>query len=223
MSDTFWIIFSLSFMLALTGAMAPGPLLTYTIIKSVSARQRGYLMGLWIISGHALLEMAIIACLLLGFSFILKNIVVVRMIGVIGGTILLFFGVSIIRDVKLNKISADFSENSDASSRISDNPVIGGIMVSMSNPYWWVWWASIGLAFMAQYEISYGSWTKLIAFFLGHEAGDLIWYLLISTLSFFGLRKLNPKIYNGILAVCGIFMILFGLYLGISPFATQRF
>lgn len=225
MNNTFWIIFSLSFLLALTGAMSPGPLLTYTIIKSVSARQRGYLMGLWIILGHALLEMAIILCLLLGFSVILKNIIVVRMIGIIGGIILLFFGISIIRDVRMNKISADFSESSDMNrySRLSDSPVIGGIMVSMSNPYWWVWWASIGLAFMAQYEISYGSWTKLIAFFLGHEAGDLIWYLLISTLSFFGLRKLNPKIYNGILAACGIFMILFGLYLGISPFSTQRF
>ncbi len=225
MNNTFWVIFSLSFLLALTGAMSPGPLLTYTIIKSVRARQRGYLMGLWIILGHALLEMAIILFLLLGFSFILKNIFVVRMIGVVGGIILLFFGISIIRDIRMNKISADFSGTSDmnTSSRLSDSPVIGGIMVSMSNPYWWVWWASIGLAFMAQYEISYRSWTKLIAFFLGHEAGDLIWYLLISTLSFFGLRKLNPKIYNSILAVCGIFMILFGLYLGISPFSDQRF
>jgi hypothetical protein len=29
-----------------------------------------------------------------------------------------------------------------------DNPIIGGIVVSMSNPYLWVWWATIGFAFM---------------------------------------------------------------------------
>ena len=66
--SAFWVIFSFSFLVALTGAMAPGPLLTYTIIKSVKTRKRGYLMGLWIIIGHAFLEMGIIILLLLGFS-----------------------------------------------------------------------------------------------------------------------------------------------------------
>ena len=38
------VIFSLSFLVALTGAMSPGPLLTYTIIKSARSRGRGYRM-----------------------------------------------------------------------------------------------------------------------------------------------------------------------------------
>ncbi|HDH87874.1 MAG TPA: hypothetical protein ENF36_07550, partial [Desulfobacteraceae bacterium] len=75
---TFWVIFSFSFLVALTGAMSPGPLLTYTIIKSAQANTRGYLMGLWIITGHAIIEAVIIVCLLLGFSFMFKNILVVR-------------------------------------------------------------------------------------------------------------------------------------------------
>ncbi len=215
-----WVIFSFSFLVALSGAMSPGPLLTYTIIKSASTKQRGYLTGLWVIIGHALLESVIIIFLLLGFSFILKHQMVVRGIGIVGGIILIFFGISVIRDVMLKKISADFSAVSQNSSsgRGLDNPVFGGIMVSLSNPYWWVWWATIGIAFMIQFDISFASWTKLLAFFLGHEAGDLAWYLLVSTLSFFGLRKLNPKVYSGILLGCGVFMAVFGLYLGISPF-----
>ncbi len=56
-------------------------------------------MGLWIITGHAILEMGIIILLLLGFSFVLKNITVVRIIGVSGGLILILFGASIIRDI----------------------------------------------------------------------------------------------------------------------------
>jgi threonine/homoserine/homoserine lactone efflux protein len=48
-----FMIFSFSFLVALTGAMAPGPLLTYTIIKSAKTAKRGYLMGIWIIAGHA--------------------------------------------------------------------------------------------------------------------------------------------------------------------------
>lgn len=224
-----WVIFSFSFLVALTGAMSPGPLLTYTIIKSAKTGKRGYLMGLWIIAGHALLEMGIIIFLLMGFSFVLQKVIIVRIIGVVGGVMLVCFGISIARDIYLGKISTDFLQSSerqadDTSSfenKGLENPVIGGIMVSMSNPYWWVWWATIGFAFMLQFNISFRQWPKLLAFFLGHEAGDLIWYLIVSTLSFFGLRHLNKKVYYGVLAVCALFMILFGIYLGLSPFLQK--
>ncbi len=231
----FWVIFSFSFLVALTGAMAPGPLLTYTIIKSVEGGKRGYLTGLWVITGHAILEMGIVLFLLLGFSFVLQNIAVVRAIGLAGGAILVYFGVSVIRDARLGKIPTDFlisreSKNeteatgpemvdkTDKKARAMDNPVLGGAMVSMSNPYWWVWWATIGFAFMVQFEVSFEQWPNLLAFFVGHEAGDLAWYLLVSILSYFGLRRLNRKAYYGILVVCSVFMILFGIYLGVSPF-----
>lgn len=224
--STLGMIFSFSFLVALTGAMSPGPLLTYTIIKSVQAKKRGYLMGLWIIIGHALIEMVIIIFLLLGFSFVLQNIIVVRSIGIIGGLILIGFGASIIRDVYRGSVSTSFLDPAQSSEEKSTfpkqkgigNPVIGGIVVSMTNPYWWVWWATIGFAFILQFDISFRQWPKLIAFFLGHEAGDLIWYLLVSTLAFLGLRHLNKNVYYGILVLCGIFMILFGIYMGISPF-----
>jgi len=227
--SSLWVIFSFSFLVALTGAMSPGPLLTYTIIKAAKTRKRGYLMGLWIITGHALLEMVIIIFLLMGFSFILQNIIIVRIIGVVGGVILVCFGISIARDIYLGKISTDFLQSSERQeddtspfeNKGLENPVIGGIMVSMSNPYWWVWWATIGFAFMIQFDISLRQWPKLLAFYLGHEAGDLVWYLIISTLSFFGLRHLNKKVYYGVLAVCALFMILFGIYLGLSPFLQK--
>jgi threonine/homoserine/homoserine lactone efflux protein len=224
--STFWIVFSFSFLVALTGAMAPGPLLTYTIIQSVKTDRRGYLMGVWVIIGHALLEMGIVIFLLLGFSFVLKNMLMVRIIGTIGGIILAWFGAGIIRNVYTGNISNCFLESSDqpeqnpveVKRKWLDNPVFGGVLVSMSNPYWWVWWATIGFAFMIQFDISFQNWSRLIAFFAGHEAGDLVWYLIVSVLAFFGIRNLNKKTYYGILVCCGIFMILFGLYLGVSPF-----
>ena len=220
------LIFALSFVTALTGAMAPGPLLTYTIIKAARSRGRGYLVGAWVIAGHALLEMGVIAALLLGFSFVLKNPTVVKGIGLIGGTILIWFGVSIIRDVWQRRISTTFLEGSDdgqaprenTSTRVTENPVVGGVLISMANPYWWIWWVTIGFAFMLEFNISFTNWPRLLAFFLGHEAGDLAWYLLISILAYFGMRHLNRKIYYSFLALCGLFMILFGIYLGSAPF-----
>lgn len=223
--STLWLIFSFSFLVALTGAMAPGPLLTYTIIQSVRAKRHGYLMGGWIIAGHAILEMGIVLFLLLGFSFVLKNILVVWGIGVIGGLILVCFGVSILRDIFLRNISTGIVDASDESEPVQRSDggkmgraIVGGITVSMSNPYWWVWWATIGLAFMTQFDITFKDWPRLLAFFIGHEAGDLLWYLFVSSLAYFGLRRMNRKVYYGILFVCAAFMIGFGLYLGISPF-----
>ena len=225
-ATVFWVIFSFSFLVALTGAMTPGPLFTYTIIKSIKASKRGYLMGLWVIAGHAVIEMAIIIFLLLGFSFILENILIVRIIGLLGGVILVYFGISILRDVYCGNISTSFLNSSEKQNQRADlftnkgleNPIFGGMIVSMSNPYWWVWWATIGLAFMVQFNVSFKQWPCLLAFFLGHEAGDLFWYLIVSFLTFFGLRHLNKRVYYGVLICCGAFMILFGIYLGSSPF-----
>ena len=233
--SSFWIIFSFSFLVALTGAMAPGPLLTYTIIKSVQSGKRGYLMGLWIIIGHAMLEIVIIIFLLLGFSFVLQNIIVVRTIGIAGGALLIYFGLSIIRNVHKNNIPTYFlnsfnksdhesqkhAHSSPKTNKALNNPIVGGLVVSMSNPYLWVWWATIGFAFMIQFDVSFKEWPRLLAFFVGHEAGDLAWYLFVSILSFFGLRYFSRKMYCGILVCCGIFMILFGIYMSISPFVRE--
>ena len=187
-------------------------------------------MGLWVITGHAIIEIAIIIFLLFGFSFLLENKIVVRIIGILGGVILIYFGLSIVRAVCRGTITTSFGNVTEGKNQLPaqskskglGNPVVGGIMVSMSNPYWWVWWATIGFAFMVQFNISFKQWPGLIAFFLGHEAGDLLWYLIISCLSFFGLRHLNKKVYYGVLVCCGVFMILFGVYLGSSPFLRGK-
>ena len=180
-------------------------------------------MGLWIIIGHALLEMAIIIFLLLGFSLILQNIIIMRLIGVIGGMLLVGLGFSIFRKVYFKKVSTDFLDTTGSNNKkLAGNPIIGGILVSMSNPYWWAWWATIGFAFILQFNISFRQWPKLIAFYIGHEAGDLLWYMLVSTLAFHGLRRLNKKVYNIILVICGIMMTIFGIYMGISPFLMQN-
>lgn len=211
-----WIVFSLSFVVALSGAMAPGPLLTYTIVKSLRARRRGFLTGAWVITGHAMLESLLVVGLLLGLAQLLHNQITVRAIGVLGGLFLLFMGVLIVRDVVKARVP-DLRDAKDPP-MVKSHPIVGGILVSMSNPYWWVWWATVGFAFMARYQVSLRNWGLLLAFFLGHEAGDLAWYLTVSTTVYLGRNRINAKVYSGLLLACGIFVALFGLYLGVSPF-----
>lgn len=225
--SAFFTVLSLSFVVALTGAMAPGPLLTYTIVKSARSRKRGYLVGIWVIAGHALIEAAIILLLLAGFSLVLQKAIAVKIIGVTGGAVLVLFGLSIMRDLYREKIPDEFNEDfSDRETpehqtllkRAVSNPVTGGALVSMSNPYWWIWWATIGFAFMMEFNVSFDNLSGFFAFFIGHEAGDLAWYFFISALSFWGVRRLNRKVYYVTLGCCAVFMTGFGIYLGVSPF-----
>ena len=206
-------IFLFSFLVALTGALSPGPLLTFTIYKSIK-QKRGYLAGIYIILGHATIELILIIVLLAGASLFFQNILFLTAIGIIGGILLVVYGLLVIRDVFKTNVTLEF-ENSQYKG-FKGNSYLGGIVVSLSNPYWEFWWAVIGLGFLVSYNINFSNPIGLLLFFLGHELGDAVFYLPISTIAYFGGKSLNPKIFKYILLACGAFMIIFGIYLALN-------
>ncbi|TXT57988.1 MAG: LysE type translocator [Promethearchaeota archaeon] len=206
-------IFIVSFIVALSGALSPGPLLTFTIFKSVQ-NNRGYIEGLLIILGHALLEFGLIMALLLGASIFLQNPFILTLIGILGSILLVYFGFVVIKDILMHPIDFEIQEISEENIKgFKGNSFIGGIFVSLSNPYWTLWWAVIGLSLMINFNISFQNPLGIILFFLGHEFGDLIWYIPISILASYGGRFINSKIYKYILIICGALMIFFGIFL----------
>jgi len=204
-----------SFLIALTAALSPGPLLTFTIYKSLK-QKRGYLAGIYIVLGHATIEFVLVIALLAGTSFFFHNIVFLMLVGTIGGIFLVVFGVVVIRDVSKINFDATFTFEKDKVKGFKGNSFIGGIVVSLSNPFWIFWWAVIGLGFMVNFNISFANPLGILLFFIGHELGDMIWYLPISTFVYYGGKSLNPKVYKYILIVCGAFMIIFGIYLAFN-------
>lgn len=209
-------VFVISFLVALTGALSPGPMLTFTIYKSLKSK-RGYLAGLFITLGHATLELGLILALLFGASFFLQNPIVYMSIGIIGGILLMGYGAMVIRDTYKDPMDVNLNEMKEEDVKgFTGNPFLGGIIVSLSNPFWTLWWAGIGLSLMISLNIGFENPLGLILFYLGHESGDLIWFLPISMLVYLGGKSLNPKIYRAILIVCGAFMVLFGFYLALK-------
>ena len=204
-----------SFLVALTGALTPGPLLTFTIYKSLQ-QKRGYLAGIFIILGHALLELILILVLLAGATLLFQNLIFLTVIGITGGSFLIIFGILVIKNTPTTDPNVDFSLQDDSLKGYKGNSFLGGIIVSMSNPYWVFWWAVIGIGFMVRFNISFSNPVGLILFFIGHELGDIVWYIPISTFISLGGKSLNPKIYKYVLISCGAFMIIFGLYLSFN-------
>jgi threonine/homoserine/homoserine lactone efflux protein len=219
-----WIVLSLSFVVALSGAMMPGPLFTYTVAKTMASPRRGFLTGLWVTLGHAVLEAALIIALLLGISELLRIRAVLLVLGTAGCAVLLYMGTGLIRDA-LGKKTPDLDPGKAGGGGTSSlqrlPPVLGGALISMSNPYWWIWWVTVGSAFMLRFDLSLARWPALTVFFLGHEAGDLAWYLTVSSLLHWGRRRISAGVFRGLLLACGILIIAFGVYLGVSLYLRR--
>ena len=208
----------LAFFVALTGAMSPGPLLTYSIYKAIQAKSKAFLVGIFVCTGHAILEFILILILPLGMGPFISDKNIVILIGLGGGVLLLYFGISLLKDLK--KVKVDINEISQLNGKnlsLTNHPIIGGVFISMSNPYWWLWWAVIGMNFMTQFSVSLSNLPEFWGFFIGHELGDFAWYGSVT----FGLgithKFITENIYKVIIVCCSIFMIIFGSYLAISP------
>ena len=205
-------IFVLSFLVALTGALSPGPLLTFTIYKSLK-QKRGYLAAIYILLGHATIEFTLIIALLAGASLIFQNIIFLTLVGFIGGILLVIYGIFAIRGVLKTDFETNFTLEENIVKGYKGNSYVGGILVSLSNPFWTFWWAVIGLSLMVSFDITLLMPIEILLFFIGHELGDIVWYLPISIFVYYGGKSLNPRIYKYVLIGCGVFMIVFGVYL----------
>ena len=199
-------LFATAFLVGLSGAMMPGPLLTVTIAESA---HRGFKAGPLIVLGHALLELALIIALLAGLSFYLKKPVVTNVISLVGGGFLIFIGLNMIRDVIKGRVSLEQNKNNTGKG-MTMHPVVAGILVSLSNPFWIVWWATIGLTYLT---LALKSGTAGIAsFFTGHIMADLLWYSLIAAAVAGGRRFLKQQVYQVVIILCGVFLTGLGGY-----------
>ena len=212
-----WTIFSLSLLLSLSGALMPGPLLTYTIVRTLRTSEKGWLTGARVIAGHAALEGVLICGLVLGVVGFLRAPAAAKIIGVGGAALLLYMGIGLLREtVRGRGIDLTAAGGTSLAGRM--DPVVAGALVSIGNPYWWIWWVTVGAAFLLRFDITLARWPGLAAFFLGHELGDLGWYSAVSILLHLGRRSIPRGLTTGILSVCGVAIIGFGAWLGISPF-----
>jgi threonine/homoserine/homoserine lactone efflux protein len=219
-----WIVFSLSFVVALSGALMPGPLLTYTIARTVRTPRRGWTVGPRAIAGHAALEAVILCGLLLGVMDLFRKPLAIRIIGTAGGAFLVWSGVMMIVTMIRGRARAGSLEAGEPrepgreSPLMRLGPVASGVLVSLSNPYWWVWWVTVGAASLVRFDVTFERWPAILAFYAGHEAGDLGWYATVSTLVHIGRRGIPKVVYDGLLGVCAVAIVGFGAWLAISAY-----
>jgi hypothetical protein len=95
-----------------------------------------------------------------------------------------------------------------------------GILASISNPYWVVWWASVGASYVVL-ALRRGL-PGLGAFFSGHILADLSWNSLLAFLIASGRGFLSVSFYRGVLVVCGLILVILAIYFIYSGFGFLR-
>ena len=205
-------IFVSSFIIALSGALMPGPLLAVTIRDTT---RRGFIAAPLLVLGHGILELGLVMLLLLGLAEWLKGDAAATVIALVGCGALLWMAAGMAREVRSLRFEARAAKPSsfaDGSDRSLLRPVADGIVASISNPYWSLWWATIGLGYLV---LSSGQGPAGVAFFFaGHILADAAWFLFVGLTVSAGRGRFTDRIYRGIVGVCAGFLFFFALSFG---------
>ena len=201
------IIFLTSFGIAFSGALMPGPLLSATISESV---RRGPLTGPLFMLGHGILEVVLIVALFLGLAPFLVREEVVIFIALAGGGFMIFMSIGMFRG--LSRLSL----KTDESPPLNGNLIFLGAGLSLANPYWLIWWATIGLG----YILSAGKFgvPGIIIFFAGHILADTVWYAFVSAAVSKSRKIMTDRVYRILIGICASFLLSYALYLIITVF-----
>jgi len=190
--------FLLGLVIGLTGALAPGPTLVATINASIAGDWR---IGPKVTAGHMIAEGVIFLLIVLGLATL--ALPYTSAIALIGGIALIVFGALTIAGSRGASLGGPVTGT-------AANPYIAGLVTSAANPYFWIWWLTIGSAMVIAGLA--GGIVLAGVFMVGHWCADLGWFTLVSTGVSRGRTILSDISYRRIMAVCGVFLILFGAY-----------
>ncbi len=202
-------IFFTSFVVGLSGALMPGPLLALTVSSVV---EHGFWAGPLLMVGHAAGELLVVIALVKGIGRLLQRKVIIGTIGLVGGSFLLWMSYGLL--MTADKVLI-FQPGSGTSIGFGIPTIMAGLVVSITNPYWVLWWGTVGTTYVAWARDNRKTGGVSI-FFVGHELSDLIWYSVVSIVVAGGASLLSPGIYKALLTICGVALFGLALYFIVS-------
>lgn len=195
----FFGFFAAVIVISASGVMAPGPLFAATIASGI---KEGKLAGLKVAVGHTVVEFPLV--ILLGIGVLSLEILPQfrLIIGVLGAlSIFAFAGLQLYSILK-KQITVQ------KESRYS--PYLTGILLTGLNPFFLVWWFTIGFKLIADAFLMWSFFGILIMFGL-HIWMDYAWLFFVSTLSSKGTKFLTNKEYKFCMIAINAALIYFGI------------
>jgi len=184
-----------SFLVGLTGAVSPGPMSASILGMS---HKKPLLSTLGLVAGHGIVE----AFIIIGIIFGLSSLPYQTEIALLGCVTIVILG-----------IMQFMAEPGKAGTQPGSAraPFAAGIVLTLSNPYWWIWWLTFGAGFLAL-QPAYAE------FFIGHISADLVWFGILAFTASRGAEILGEK-YRWVVKGSGIAMAAFGVFFAWSILA----
>ncbi|MFZ0328618.1 MAG: LysE family transporter [Nitrososphaeraceae archaeon] len=203
-------------LLSASGVLSPGPLFFANLIYGSTQGFRG---GIKTAYGHTIVELPIIIILSIGlFHFsapVIASNEILRFIGLLGGITIIFLSVLQIRSImarnKNNVVSGDIPGNRSKYA-LGNKPIIGGILFSLLNPFFLVWWFTVGLKIISDSISLFGILLGSLAVFIFHIWMDYAWLGGTSYFAFRGISILTSRFYTVVLLGLNLLLLIYGLY-----------
>jgi threonine/homoserine/homoserine lactone efflux protein len=189
--------------ISLSGVMMPGPLTAATIAKGYREQNAGIFIAL----GHAVIELPLMVLIYFGFARFFASPEVKKIIGLAGGLMLIFMGSMVLRS---------FRKNLGEAADLPYSSLVTGIVMTGANPYFFLWWATIGIALIVT-AVEFGIWG-LVAFAAVHWSCDLGWEQCVSVSVFRTKHLWTQNIQRIVFGICAAALVGFGVWFCVSVF-----
>jgi threonine/homoserine/homoserine lactone efflux protein len=130
-------------------------------------------------------------------------------LSLLGGGMIIWLGIGMFRTR---------SEVAKEGKELHQNAFVAGIILSGLNPFFLLWWATVGLLLVMKFH-DFGI-PGLIALTLTHWACDLAWLTLVSVLIFRTRKLYARKFQEWMFVICSLLLLVFGVRFLITGIMT---
>ena len=181
-----------------SGVMAPGPLFAANITHGL---KDGAKSGIKMAIGHTIVELPLVILLGIGV-FSLELFPEFRtVISILGAITLFVFAAIQIKTIFRNK---------ESTTNLKQGPLVSGILLSALNPFFIIWWLTIGFKLISDAMLIW-AFSGILVLFVLHIWMDFAWLGAISYLVSKSAKILSNKNYKIIMIGLSIILVYFGI------------
>jgi threonine/homoserine/homoserine lactone efflux protein len=185
-----------------SGALAPGPLFAANLLQGAKGGLKsGFMMSV----GHTLVELPLVILIALGISSVMSFPGFSLVVGLVGGCALIGFGLVQIVSAARHRIKLDEVQEAG----IQKKALVLGVGLTALNPYFILWWLTVGLGLVVQ-AVELGALLGVLIMYVSHVWMDYAWLTGTAYLSARGTMLIGGRGYRLLLLGLAAFLIYFG-------------
>ena len=182
-----------------SGVMSPGPLFTANIVYGL---KEGKIAGLKIAMGHTVVEFPLIVFLGLG-TISLETFPEYRILITVIGAIGLFVFAGL-------QIKSIFGKDFRNKTNSNKNSFLAGIFLSALNPFFIIWWLTIGIVLITE-SIALWGFSGILILFIFHIWMDYVWLFAVAGFASKAKNVLSNNNYKILIVGLSIILVCFGV------------